>query len=54
MLNRQVVLKRHPQGIPLPEDFDLIESTIAQPVEGQMLVRNLLLFGGGHPRLDGW
>ena len=52
MLNRQVVLKRHPQGIPLPEDFDLIESTIAQPVEGQMLVRNL--FFSLEAAIRGW
>ena len=30
MLNRQVVLKQHPQGIPLPEDFALDEGAIAQ------------------------
>ena len=51
MLNRQVVLKRHPQGIPLPEDFDLVEGAIAQPSEGQMLVRNLFLFEAA---IRGW
>ncbi len=41
MSNRQVVLKRHPNGIPVPEDFDLVERSIAEPDDGQMLVRNL-------------
>ena len=41
MSNRQVVLKRHPNGIPVPEDFDLVEGSIAEPADGQMLVRNL-------------
>ncbi len=41
MINRQVVLKSHPNGIPQPTDFDLTETTIPEPGEGQMLVRNL-------------
>ncbi|MBM12986.1 MAG: NADP-dependent oxidoreductase [Halieaceae bacterium] len=41
MLNRQVVLKSYPTGVPLPEDFELIETSVAEPGEGQMLVRNL-------------
>ncbi len=41
MSNRQVVLKSHPNGVPLPEDFALIESVIPEAGEGQMLVRNL-------------
>ena len=52
MLNRQVVLKRHPQGIPLPEDFDLVEGSIAEPGEGQMLVRNL--FFSLEAAIRGW
>ena len=41
MRNRQVVLKNHPNGVPLPGDFELVEGSIAEPGEGQMLVRNL-------------
>ena len=52
MLNRQVVLKSHPNGAPLPEDFELVESTIAEPGEGQMLVRNL--FFSLEAAIRGW
>lgn len=41
MINRQMVLKSHPNGIPLPSDFELIESEVLTPGEGQMLVQNL-------------
>jgi NADPH-dependent curcumin reductase CurA len=52
MRNRQVVLKRHPNGIPLPEDFDLVEGSIAEPGDGQMLVRNL--FFSLEAAIRGW
>ena len=41
MSNRQVVLKSHPNGVPLPEDFELVERVVPEVGEGQMLVRNL-------------
>lgn len=41
MTNRQVVLKSHPNGVPLPEDFELVEGVTPEIDEGQMLVRNL-------------
>ena len=52
MLNRQVVLKNHPNGVPLPDDFELTESSAAQPGEGQMLVRNL--FFSLEAAIRGW
>ena len=52
MLNRQVVLKNHPNGVPLPDDFELTESSVAQPGEGQMLVRNL--FFSLEAAIRGW
>jgi NADPH-dependent curcumin reductase CurA len=52
MSNRQVVLKRHPNGIPVPEDFDLVEGSIAEPGDGQMLVRNL--FFSLEAAIRGW
>ena len=41
MVNRQVVLKSHPKGVPLPSDFDLMETARPTAGPGQMLVRNL-------------
>ena len=52
MLNRQVVLKSHPKGVPLPEDFELIEGSMAEPGDGQMLVRNL--FFSFEAAIRGW
>jgi NADPH-dependent curcumin reductase len=52
MLNRQVVLKSHPSGVPQPEDFELIESTVPEAGEGQMLVRNL--FFSLEAAIRGW
>ena len=52
MRNRQVVLKSHPNGVPLPEDFELVEGSIAEPGEGQMLVRNL--FFSLEAAIRGW
>ena len=41
MINRQMVLKSHPQGVPKPEDFELVSGEIPVPGEGEMLVQNL-------------
>jgi hypothetical protein len=41
MKNRQMTLKSHPNGIPLPSDFELVEATAPEPGPGQMLVQNL-------------
>jgi NADPH-dependent curcumin reductase CurA len=39
--NRQIRLKRRPQGLPSLEDFELVESPIPQPGDGQILIHNL-------------
>ncbi|MDB4491043.1 NADP-dependent oxidoreductase [Luminiphilus sp.] len=41
MINRQMVLKSHPHGIPLPSDFEMVEADVPNPGPGEMLVRNL-------------
>jgi len=41
MKNRQVVLESHPRGIPVVEDFGMIETEAPSPGEGEFLVRNL-------------
>jgi NADPH-dependent curcumin reductase CurA len=38
--SREIRLKRRPAGMPAPEDFELAETTVATPVEGEVLVRN--------------
>ena len=37
--NLQILLKRRPVGAPAPEDFDIFETAIPEPGEGQVLVR---------------
>jgi hypothetical protein len=41
--NRQFVLARHPDGMPKESDWSLVEKPIAEPGEGEMLVRTLWL-----------
>lgn len=37
--NLQVLLRRRPQGAPVPEDFEVVETAIPTPGPGQVLVR---------------
>ncbi len=37
--NLQILLKRRPVGAPVPEDFDIVETGVPEPGEGQVLVR---------------
>lgn len=41
MKNRQFVLKQRPEGLPKPADFELVESTIPDLSDNQLLVRNI-------------
>jgi NADPH-dependent curcumin reductase CurA len=41
--SREVHLIRRPEGAPTADDFRLVETEIADPVDGQVLVRNLLM-----------
>ena len=43
MVNRQVVLAAHPQGVPVASDFRLVEAAVPVAGPGQMVVRNLYL-----------
>ncbi|HEY1427550.1 MAG TPA: NADP-dependent oxidoreductase [Caulobacteraceae bacterium] len=41
--SREVHLVRRPDGAPVAADFDLVETTVADPAEGEVLVRNLMM-----------
>jgi len=41
--NRQVLLKRRPSGAPTPADFEIAEGPIAEPGDGDVLVRGIYL-----------
>jgi NADPH-dependent curcumin reductase CurA len=41
--NRQILLKRRPNGMPVPEDFAIVESAVPEPGEGQVLLRGIYL-----------
>jgi NADPH-dependent curcumin reductase CurA len=41
--NRDIRLKRRPEGLPQPGDFELVESPLPVPAPGQALVKNLYM-----------
>lgn len=50
--NRQVRLKSRPVGIPQREHFEIVETPLASPGPGQVLVRNIWL--SVEPAMRGW
>ena len=52
--SRQIQLARRPRGIPVPDDFALVDVTVADPAEGQLLVQALIMSVDPYmrPRLD--
>ena len=42
-MNKQIILGRMVQGMPVPEDFELVENPIPQPDEDEVLVRTIYL-----------
>ena len=42
-MNRQVSLKRRPNGLPVAEDFSIVDSKLPKPGEGQVLLRGTYL-----------
>ncbi|RMG58290.1 MAG: NADP-dependent oxidoreductase, partial [Bacteroidetes bacterium] len=40
-INRQYRLAARPQGFPQASDFQIVDSAIATPGEGEVLVKNL-------------
>ncbi len=41
--SREIRLKRRPEGLPVPEDFELVEVDLPEPAQGEVLVRNIYL-----------
>lgn len=52
LVNRQVVLKERPLGIPQAAHFDIRAAPVPEPKEGEVLVRNLYL--SVDPAMRGW
>jgi NADPH-dependent curcumin reductase CurA len=50
--NRQLVLRRRPEGLPQPSDFELREGDVPSPGDGEVLVKTLLL--SIDPAMRGW
>ena len=42
-MNRQVLLKRRPNGMPVPDDFAIVEGPLSEPGDGQVLLRGIYL-----------
>ena len=51
-VNRQILLKARPTGIPQAEHFELVDGPVPQPQDGQVLVRNVYL--SVDPAMRGW
>lgn len=39
--SREIRLRRRPEGLPVPDDFELVEVDLPDPAEGEVLVRNI-------------
>lgn len=52
VINREVRLKARPSGIPQAEHFEIVDATVPEPADGQIVVRNLYL--SVEPAMRGW
>jgi NADPH-dependent curcumin reductase CurA len=50
--NRQVRLKSRPSGIPQAEHFEIVDTQLPEPADGEVVVRNLYL--SVEPAMRGW
>ncbi len=39
-MNRRILLKQRPKGMPTLDDFELVETPVPTPGPGEVLVRN--------------
>lgn len=51
-VNRRFVLRRRPQGTPVPADFELVNDPLPELAEGQFLIRNH--YASLDPAMRGW
>jgi NADPH-dependent curcumin reductase CurA len=51
-VNRQIILKSRPDGIPHADNFEIVERPLPAPGPGQLLVRNIYL--SVDPAMRGW
>jgi NADPH-dependent curcumin reductase len=51
-VNRQVRLKSRPSGIPDAEHFEIVTTPVPEPLDGQVVVRNIYL--SVEPAMRGW
>ncbi len=51
-VNRQVILKSRPTGIPQADHFEIVQRRVPEPGPGQLLVRNIYL--SVDPAMRGW
>jgi NADPH-dependent curcumin reductase CurA len=51
-INRRVLLKSRPAGIPDAENFEIVEAPVPEIADGQVLVRNIYL--SVEPAMRGW
>src|SRR3546814_10498753 len=52
MLNQQVILTNRPQGVAQAEDFAIVQGTVTEPADGEVVVRNAFL--SVEPAMRGW
>lgn len=51
-VNRQILLKKRPVGVPTAEDFEAVDGAVGTPGAGEVLLRNLYL--SIDPAIRGW
>lgn len=51
-MNRRVLLKSRPSGIPQAENFEIVDTPVPEPADGEVLIRNLYL--SVEPAMRGW
>jgi hypothetical protein len=51
-VNRRIVLKSRPAGVPAPADFELGEARVPEPGPGELLIR--VIYASVDPAMKGW